>query len=227
MSSRLWNWVLLAAGILMVSLAGSGSAADPKGQLLPDDDYPKMVKYAVKSIQDALKGTPDDVKATKARTAAIMLAAYAQQNLGGADGQQRATVRDAALKLADTIEKKKYADASKQAGAIATVAADPNAKKEKVAIEKQIPVRDLMNQFNHPPDGGYGIDRQFYAYRLGMKQKIPTDELKESLLVMAYQVAITAEMVNSKTPKSKEKEWDNHSSEVMKGAVMLAEAVKM
>ena len=112
MSSRLWNWMMLAISIFMVGLVGSGSAADPKGQILPDDDYPKMVKYAVKSIQDALKGSPDDVKATKARTAAIMLAAYAQQNLGGADGQQRATARDAALKIADTIDKKKYADAS-------------------------------------------------------------------------------------------------------------------
>src|SRR5262249_32013749 len=156
--------------ICLVSFCGRGQAADADGPIVPDADYPKMVKMAVKGIQDALKGTPDDIKATKARTAAVMIAAYAQQNLSGADGQQRATVRDNALRIAALIQSKKFAEASKEAAGLATIAADPNAKKTKVTlIDKHISVHDLMNQFNHPPEGGWGVDRQLYAYRLGMK----------------------------------------------------------
>jgi hypothetical protein len=156
-----------------------------------------------------------------------MIAAYAQENLGGADGQQRATVRDAALKLADTIQSKKYAEAIKQAGAIASLPADANAKKEKIKlVDKHLPYRDLMNQFNHPPEGGWGIHRELYAYQLGMKSAIPQADLREPLLLKAYQVAVTAELVESKVPRTKEKEWSNYASSLRKGAVELADAVK-
>jgi hypothetical protein len=213
--------------VVSLWLLGTLVAADAPTQILPDSDYPKMVKYAVKSIQDALKNSAKEEQVTKARTAAVMLAAYAQQNLSGADGQLRATVRDAALKIEDTIDKKQYADASKQAAAIAKLEADPKASKEKVKlIDVHVRVRDLMNQFNHPPDGGYGIDRQFYAYRLGMKGKIPDNDLKDPLLTMAYQVAISLDMVNSKKNNAKPKEWEMFSDEVRQGAIELAEAVK-
>src|SRR5262249_43903047 len=114
MSSFPRKWLLQGPALfigLCLTVAGSTTAADGDAPLLPDGDYPKMVKYAVKGIQDALKGSPDDTKATKAHTAAVMIAAYAQQNLSGADGQQRATVRDAALKLAETIKAKKFPEA--------------------------------------------------------------------------------------------------------------------
>jgi hypothetical protein len=228
---RKWAWAIrgtaLIIGIGLLSVAGASSAADADGPLLPDADYPKMVKYAVKGIQDALKGTPDDTKATKAHTAAVMIAAYAQQNLSGADGQQRATQRDAALKLAETIKAKKYAEAIKEAGTIPSLAADPKAKKEKVKLlGEHVAFRNLMNQFNHPPDGGWGIHREFYAFQLGMKGAIPANDLREPLLLKAYQVGVTAELVQTKVPKSKEKEWNTYASDLRKGAVELADAVK-
>jgi hypothetical protein len=227
---RKWAWAIqgtaLILGIGLLSVAGASSAADSDGPLLPDGDYPKMVKYAVKGIQDALKGTPDDTKATKAHTAAIMIAAYAQQNLSGADGQQRATVRDAALKLADTIKAKKYAEAIKDAGGIASLPADANAKKEKVRLLEHISFRNLMNQFNHPPDGGWGIHREFYALQLGMKGTIPANDLREPLLLKAYQVGVAAEIAQTKVPKTKEKEWSTYAGNLRTGAVELADAVR-
>jgi len=225
------KWALqataLLVGLCLLTIARSTTAAEGDAPILPDGDYPKMVKYGVKGIQDALKGSPDDTKATKAHTAAVMIAAYAQQNLSGADGQQRATVRDAALKLADTIKAKKFPEAIKQADALPSLAADPNAKKEKVKLlESHIAFRNLMNQFNHPPEGGWGIHREFYAFQLGMKGAIPANDLREPLLLKAYQVGVTAEMVQSKVPRTKEKEWNTYASDLRKGAVELADAVK-
>ena len=84
--------LILGIGFMTV-LAGLGHGQG-QGPTLPDEYYPKMVKYALKGLQDSLKGgTPkDDIQAVKARTAALMIAVYAQQNLTGADAQDRKSV---------------------------------------------------------------------------------------------------------------------------------------
>lgn len=228
MSRQQRRWAIqglvLATGVWLLS---SGSrAADAPGQVLPDSEYPKMLKYASKGIQDALKGTPKDEMIIKARTSAIMAAAYAQQNLEGAEGQQRATVRDAAMKIVESIDARKYTDAIKQAAALPTLSADAGAKKEKVKlIDDRIKFRDMMNQFNHPPEGGWGIHREFYQYQLGMKG-IPANALAEPLLLKAYQVAVTADLVGLKVPTKNQKEWATYASNLKTGALELADAVK-
>jgi hypothetical protein len=226
MSRQRWaiQGLALAMGVWVLS---SGSrAADAPGQVIPDADYPKMLKYGVKGIQDSLKGTPKDELIIKARTAALMVAAYAQENLQGAEGQQRATVRDAALKIADAIDAKKYAEASKQASELASLKANPAAKKEKIKlIDDRVKFKDLMNQFNHPPEGGWGIHREFYQYQLGMKG-IPATSLADPLLLKAYQVGVTAELMNDKTPSKNQKEWATYAGDLKAGALELAEAVR-
>jgi hypothetical protein len=210
----------------LLTLVGGGRAADAPAQVLPDEDYPKMLKYAAKGIQDALKGSPKEEQITKARTAAIMVAAYAQQNLTGADGGQRAAVRDAALQIVETIEARKYTDAAKKAGELAALPADPKAKKEAIKlIDSRVKFKDLMNQFNHPPDGGWGIHREFYQYQLGMKG-IPATELREPLLLKAYQVAVTADLIGMKTPTKNQKEWAAYAGDMKAGALELADAVR-
>ncbi|MBL8799678.1 MAG: hypothetical protein JNM56_37695 [Planctomycetia bacterium] len=214
----------LALGVWLVGAAPS--SAQNKDQVLPDADYPKMLQYGVKSVKDALKGaSPKEEFVAKARTTAIMIAAYAQQNLEGADAQQRATVRDAALKLAKTIDGKKYAEAIKEADALLTVKEDPKAKKDKIKLIDELKFRELMNQFNHPPEGGYGIHRDFYQYQLGMKGIPPTD-LRDPLMFKAYQVAVSGDLINSRTPKKNEKEWAGYSADMKRAGLDLAEAVK-
>jgi hypothetical protein len=194
---------------------------------IPNDDYPKLVDYAVTGIKEALKDPTEDTNVRKARTAAVMLAAYAQTNLSGPDAALRATQRDAALKLADTIKNKKYADASKQADGIAKLKADPNAKKEKIKlIDTHVKLPDLMNQFDFPPKGGWGIDRDLYAYRLGMKSKVPTRELNDKLMLIGYQVAVTGDLAHSKQAPRDEKDWAQHTGTIRIGGVELADAVK-
>lgn len=228
MKARTDRSIVAAAGLVLgvCLLAVAPSAAQNKDQVLPDPEYPKMLQYGVKGVKDALKGgAPREELATKARTTAVMIAAYAQQNLEGADGQQRATVRDAALKLLKTIDGKKYADAIKEADALLTIKEDPKAKKDKVKLIEELRFRELMNQFNHPPDGGYGIHRDLYQYQLGMKA-IPANDLRDPLMIRAYQVAVTADLVTTRVPKKNEKEWATYSSDLRKAGVELAEAVK-
>ena len=98
--------VLLASALL-----AGGADAPVKAPLLPDAAYGKLIEPSAKLIQESLAGEPTRRSVEKARVAALMLAEFAQQNLQGADGAQRATVRDAALHIAGLINDKKYANA--------------------------------------------------------------------------------------------------------------------
>src|SRR6516164_6812185 len=90
-----WAASALRAALLVVCMGlivGLGSAADSKDSAVPDADYPKLVDQQVKVLQDALKSLkeakePAEVKklAEKSRCTAVMIAAIAQENLGGKD----------------------------------------------------------------------------------------------------------------------------------------------
>jgi hypothetical protein len=194
---------------------------------VPEDDYPKLLEYALTGLKDALKDPDDEANVRKAQTAAVMIAAYAQTNLKGPDAQQRATVRDAALKLAEAIRKEKFADARKQADALPKLKANPAAKTEPVKlIDAHVRFPDLMNQFDFPPKGGWGIDRELYAHRLGMKSKVPVRDLTEKMMMMGYQVAVTGDLAHTKAPAMNQKEWSTFTTDLRAGGVELAEAVK-
>jgi hypothetical protein len=217
--------LLLALALFLVA---PGGAADPKGPLVPDSDYPKLVKRSVKGIQDALKGgKPAEEQASKARTAAVLIAAYAQLNLEGPDGQQRATVRDAALKVANLVKSGKYDEAAKLAGTLPTLKADPSAKKEKVKIgDEYVTFADLMHQFRPNKEGGWGIYGHLYKLQTAMKPVLPREEVNENFVLEAQQVAVTADLALSNLPKGKPKEFQTNLENMRAGGVELAEALK-
>jgi hypothetical protein len=216
----------LALAVCLFSGAVYQGAEGGKATYLPDSEYPKMVKRNVKGIQDALK-TSEDAMIEKARTAAVMIAAFAQQNLDGADAQQRATVRDAALKVADLIKAKKYADASKLAGTLPTLAADAKAKKEKVNLmEKYLTYSDLMHQFRHRPDGGWGVFGRLQRIQNKMFTTLPREEFSDDFVQEAYQIAVTADLLNSMPHKVRGKEWLQYTDDLRKASAELGEALK-
>ena len=205
-----------------------GNAADNKSPLLPDADYPKMLQRNVKSIQAVLKGSPGEALQEKARTDAVMIAAYAQQNLEGSDGQQRATVRDAALKVADLIKAKKFAEAAKLAGDLVQAKGRPSAKKEKLKLmDKYITYTDLMHQFRLPTDGGWGIFGHLQQLQTNEDYLVmPRQEINEKFILEIYQVVVTANLAHQHMHKGGPKEWDQYSTELQKFAIDLAETLK-
>ncbi|MBY0526344.1 MAG: hypothetical protein K2R98_23320 [Gemmataceae bacterium] len=217
--------MVLGLGIMAAAEIGSGQGA--KDGTLPDAEYAKMLKRSVKGIQDALKGTPEEPMIEKARTAAVMTAAYAQDNLNGADGQQRATVRDAALKVAELIKAKKYADASKLAGTLPTLEADPKAKKEKVKlIDVHLTFSDLMHQFRLKPDGGWGIFGHLQEIQTKKPTMMPREELNDNFVLEAYQVAVAADLLHGHMHKAKPKEWGEYTDDMKKFAIDLGEKLR-
>jgi hypothetical protein len=183
---------------------------------------------SVKGIQDALKGgDPDDAQAEKARTAAVMIAAYSQANLAGPDGQQRATVRDASLKVADLIKGKKYAEAAKQAAALPKLKEDPKAKKEKVQLmDKHITHPELMHQFRHTGDGGWGIFGNLQRIRTKQYDVLPREDVNEAFALSLFQVAVTADLLSEHAHKGRPKEWADYTGDMRRYASQLGTMIK-
>jgi len=226
------RWVMLRnTGLILVlcltAFAERASqAADPPGPLVPDAEYPKLVKRFAKGIQDALKGDPSEENAAKAQVAAVLIASAAQQNLGGTDGQQRATVRDSALKVVDAIKAKKYKDAAALAEALPNLAADPKAKKEKVKLDEQVTFPMLMHQFRPNAKGGWGIYGHLYKLQTEMKPVLPRSEPIEPFLMEANQIALSADLAVNQKFKKQPDEYQKRLEAMRAAALDLAEALR-
>ncbi|MBY0526343.1 MAG: cytochrome c [Gemmataceae bacterium] len=221
---------VLAMALTLGSLVPVGDAADAKDAALPDAEYPKLVERAVAVIRQSLKDKPDKRGIDKSRTAALMIAAYAQENLNGADGARRATVRDAALAVADLIvNAKDYPKALKLAETLPNLMANEKAKKEKIPLlGKGADYDDLMVQFRASARGGFGIEARFEELGAHPDRAISAKELNESFLSDIYLSAVAAEVIAAYVPedKAKAKQWQALSLAMRKESFVLADAVK-
>jgi hypothetical protein len=231
-----WKWAgiaVLALGMWWLAGAETSTAADDKEAPLPiaEADFNKLVDQNVKIIQKTLGETKSKVNTNKARAAAIMIAAYAQYGQDGASAEQRATLRDAALKLAGLIEKGKTDDAKKAADALAGLKADAKAKPGPVPILKQADVDKIdiiMRQFNIAAVGGYGIENHYKKLTGsgGTKKELPAAAMNDDLMLMAYRTAAIAELVKEFKPDKNAKDFQRFAEDTRLLAVALAQATK-
>jgi hypothetical protein len=225
------SWAGLAAlilGIGLTSFTERTGAADAAGAGIPAsaDDYKKLVAQAA---DVAKKGIDEKGKKglTKARGAAIMIAAYAQYADQGGPAGDRATVRDAAIKLADAIKANKLDDAKKQAGAIVDLKADPAAKPEAVAILKAAKGQpgEVMRLLNTPTVGGLGAELHFKKLT-SIKKEIPAKELNEEFLNEAFLTAAMLSLLRDNPPAKNPKQFVKFAEDAQGFAVRLVEAIK-
>ena len=234
MYARRWAARLALLVVGMGFLAAGGTAADSKDSVLPDSDYRKLVDYEYKVLQEAFKDLKagSDKKAhreqvRKARAAAAMIATCAQLNLEGAEGQQRATVRDAALAVADALGKDKVAEAEKKAEGLLDLKADPKAKTAPVKIfDAHLDLEELMSQFRQKAQGGLGIEKMLLDMGTNKKKTIPPAQMSDQLLVTCYQMAVIAELTKEHTPKKNPKNWGVLTADFKKYSLELADAIK-
>jgi len=108
---------LLAASVPFAAGDGKQDAEPAWKTLIPPTEFAPVVAEAVRAVEKDLAVADKDPQArVRARGTALMVAAYAQGSIkgDGADARQRAALRDAALKLAGTINEKRLADAADQ-----------------------------------------------------------------------------------------------------------------
>jgi hypothetical protein len=225
---------LLILGIGLLAGPDSGTAADDKGSIVPDADYPKLVDYQVKVLQDALKAVKeakDKEEAKKmrekARCAAVMIAAAAQDNLGGADGPQRAALRDASIGVAGLVKQGKVDDAMKAVGELNNGKADPKAKVAKIKLfDVHIALDEVMSQFKLTKAGGLGTEKLYLNLATDKKKMIQPAGLNDNLVIAAYSTALAAELASDYVPDKNKKDWITWSGDMKKYAGELADKVK-
>jgi len=226
--------VRAAALVFALGLVALGQAQEGKDVVVPDGDYAKLVEAQLKVVQEGLKGAKeatekDQVKKmkTKARCAAVMIAAAAQDNLAGKDGQQRATVRDAALNLAALVKGEKYDEAVKLAGELKDLKEDSKAKKEKVKLyEAHLDLQEVMSQFKQPKAGGQGIEKLLLNLATDKKKVVPPAAINDALLSTTYQIALLSDLTHDHVPAKDKKDWDIWSVDMKKGALEMASQLK-
>jgi hypothetical protein len=221
-------FVILVSSVAIALLVLPGHAADDTKPLLPDSEYRRMLDHSAEVIRAALKDMPTQRSITRAQTAAVLMAAYAQQSLGGIDGQQRATARDAALELAALIKKKDFATALRRLDGIATLKPNPKAKKEKSRLLEHTDVDDLMSLFRPAARGGLNIEAKLDELG-GVGATLPPAELTPALTAQIYLAAVTGEIIADHVPedRTKTKQWQGFSRDMQQHAVALTEAVRL
>lgn len=217
---------MVLALLLTFAVAGK-SGGDDKDAAPLDREYPRLVAQSVPAIREALKGKPTRREADKARIAAMLIAAAAQRNFTGPDGSQRATVRDAALALADFIRNENFEQARKLAAVLPDLKPDSRAKKERVKLlGPRLDVEDLMMQYRPVKVGGWGLEAKFDMLGSQPNGTIAAKELNAQLRLDAYLTAVTAELAAEHKPKTKAEQWLIWAQDMRKQAAALGEAVK-
>lgn len=208
--------MVLALGLWLVGLS---NAADDKGGLsISEGDLKKLVSKSVDDIQKALAAGKEKKNATKARVQAVMIAAYAQ-------GAEAANVRDAAIKLAETIKGGKLDDAKKQADELAALKPEKG-KIEPVPILKKTKteIGEVMRQFSPAAIGGYGIEAQLK--KMSTSKKLSETQLSDDFVLTAWQMAAIADLIKEAPPSKNPKEFDKMAGDMRSMCTLLAEQSK-
>jgi hypothetical protein len=228
--------VTLALGLCSFLATGRGAAADDKANpwkpSIPEDDLNRLVDQDMKLLQKRLEGKMDEKTARKVRMAALMIAVYAQNAKNGRDAQRLATLRDAAIKLADAANAKRFDDVKKDAEGLAALKPDPAAQPGKLFVPKDFEVEDLMRPFALESLGGQGFEKRIISLT---KRPLPTAQMNkesEELALMGYKAAMIGQIARTHDPEKEpraakdQKEWESLSADMYDAAMEFATAAK-
>src|SRR5262249_39721823 len=150
---------------------GPGTPAKEKEEgwkpVLDDATAKELIKRSVERIKEALQKPPADAKKIrvmrkKIQVAGVMIAVYAQSVQGGANKQELAAFRDAALKLSKAAADKDVGinEVKKLAEALAAAKADPGAKGDFIPLKAYLDDNDdVMFSFKRLALGGDGLPK--------------------------------------------------------------------
>jgi Cytochrome C' len=220
-------------GLAFLLIAGHGAAADAKSgavykPVMPRDVFTQVVTEDGKALKDAVAKASDKKQASKARSVALLIAVYAQQeaNRGGDKAAHLVGMRDAALKLAKAIADNKLDEAKKLAAEITpNGSAAPSGTSGTIAVHEDFEIDTLMQVFK--PERGGGLEWEKKLQTLVNKRSAYTPAEYKQIVPLAYRVAAIAQPTEAFAPapmgKKTPAEWIKYSQEMGKEAVDAAE----
>jgi hypothetical protein len=226
--------MLLLVASLAIIVAPKMTAADAGANvykpILPDAEFARLVTEDAKVIQTALNTAATDKKmATKAKTSALMIAVYAQSQMGkpGAKKAEMGGLRDAALKLAKAVTDGKFDDAKKLAADLKPEGKADPAAKPSVDVHEPFDTDILMQQFKPERSGGMDFEKSMQKLA-GKRAAYVPDDFKNATHV-GYRIAMIAQPCEAMAPakdmgKKTRAEWIKLSQEMGKLALEAAQA---
>jgi hypothetical protein len=198
-----------------------------------DPELERLIERSAKIIRESLQGKPTPRLIERARAQAVMVAVYAQSGPAGANTFRRATLRDAALRLAATLRDNKTADARKQAHSLLYLHSDPRAPLGTVhLLDRHIELKEAMGQFASEKGRGLGvearIDRLLSNAQITQRSELPQAALNDELIWTAQQVAHVAAWIKQdyNPPNKKVMQWKTHAETARQAALDLAGAAR-
>ncbi|MFN4259963.1 MAG: cytochrome c [Gemmataceae bacterium] len=226
---------LLVVGLVAWRGTDHGTAADaqPAAPVLPANDFELLVQHTARLLRTTLDDLPKaDAKeqklaVTKARVAALMLAACAQYTAKGDNAGQVAAVQPLALQVAADLQAGQF-DAAKKNAALLTSAKGQPAPLAKVDYAKLMELDELMRPFEQVQKGGLDFERTLLLLvSTGRKGKaLPDKAMDDQLVFLAYQTAVAGELTKLYTPTMKPEEWKALCDQMSQSALELGQAVK-
>jgi hypothetical protein len=238
--SNRWRTVEVAAlgvalgflsGIRSGSAANANAAAEVYKPVIPADMFTKIVTDETKSLRSALAKASDKKMATKARSVALMIAVYAQEEVarGGPKAKEMAGLRDAALKTAKAVADGKFDDAKKLAAELSPAGKlDPAAKTTPMAVHGDFEIDTLMQVFK--PERGGGLEWEKKLEMLKDKRSAYTAADYKQLVPLMYRIAAisqpTTAMVPAAAGKKNPADWLKFAKDMGDEAVAAAELAR-
>ncbi len=217
---------LFGASVLAV-LVGVVTAADPA---LSTATAGKAVEADIAHLNQVIELSKTKKVGGRVKASAMLLAAYAEENLTGKDGAKMATLRAEALKIAVAAKAKDMATAGTAAKGLTGLKADDKANAKAMKIEDLIKKSDLgigevMDMFGGSTGGGFNIEKDLREIK---KNGVKNTDAVELLGARTNAIAAyTLELRPAAANGAAKKDWDNWSMEMKKLSTDLAtEAAK-
>lgn len=213
---QLLRRMLVAAGLAAcvgVWAVGPSGAKDP----LPAGAAAAQLEVDIKYLQAGLAAKKKN-SVTPLKSAAMLLALNAQNQLDGKDGAKMAGVRDQAVKVAAALGKADpdWDAAAKEAAAMGTATGDPK-KEVKLHEQNEFDVHDLMTVFKPKNRGGRGLEDDTIKFA---KSAADTKAAGE----VANLVALIGQYSELMPPDANKDKWAGYSKEMVKAGAEAAEA---
>lgn len=217
---------LFGASVLAV-LVGVVTAADPA---ISTATAGKAVEADIAHLNQVIELSKTKKVGGRVKASAMLLAAYAEENLTGKDGAKMATLRAEALKIAVAAKAKDMATAGTAAKGLTGLKADDKANAKAMKIEDLIKKSDLgigevMDMFGGSTGGGFNIEKDLREIK---KNGVKNTDAVELLGARTNAIAAyTLELRPAAANGAAKKDWDNWSMEMKKLSTDLAtEAAK-
>lgn len=218
------RWIRRLAGVAgLVAVVSLAQAADP---VVPAATASAIIKQDIAFLQKGLAKEPQRKQLPGLKATAIMVAAFAQEQMAGPDAAKMAALRDQALKVADLLAAKDYAKAKDAAKALDAPPAAASTGKVEVHKHAKFDISEAMAPYRSARSGGMDMERNIRKQSKDASDMALIKELAgHSIVLGEFTKHLPTGQASANAARLKK--WEGYSDEMIAHSRdVLAEASK-